>query len=420
MNKVLIIGSGGREHALAWKLVSDVEVGEVYCLPGNGGTQNIACNVDLKIDDFDAIHKYVCNEAIDMIIVGPEAPLNDGIVDFFKDKNIKIFGPDQFASQLECSKLFARDFMMENDIPQPKYYECRSIDQGYQIKAELGLPLVLKADGLAAGKGVLICNSESEFENGLKIMFDDKKFGSACEKISIEQCLIGQELSVFAVCDGKNYKIIGDAQDHKRIFDEDKGPNTGGMGAYSPTSLCSPELLRNVEEDIIKPTLKGMSDLDHPYLGFLYVGLMIVEGKPFVIEFNVRMGDPETQVVIPRIESSLYKIFEDSINGNIDKTDISFSSDTFVAVVLASKGYPDKYVTGQNIGEIKPLDNNILFHAGTKFNNQKHYVSGGRVLNAVGFGESIDKAISNVYKFISGIEFENMYFRKDIGQKGLK
>jgi len=420
MNKVLIIGSGGREHALAWKLSSDAEVDKVYCLPGNGGTQNIAYNVNLKINDFDTIYKYVCNEKINMIVVGPEAPLNDGIVDFFKDKDIKIFGPDQFASQLECSKLFARDFMRKNDIPQPKYYECKSIERGHQIKTELGLPLVLKADGLAAGKGVLICESESEFKNGLKIMFDDKKFGSACKKISIEQCLVGEELSVFAVCDGKDYKIIGDAQDHKRIFDEDKGPNTGGMGAYSPTSLCSPELLRNIEYDIIKPTLKGMSDLGHPYVGFLYVGLMIVKGKPFVIEFNVRMGDPETQVVIPRIESSLYKIFEESVNGNISKANISFSLDTFVTVVLASKGYPDKYATGQSIDEIKPLDNNILFHAGTKFDGQKHYVSGGRVLNAVGFGENLDKAISNVYKFISEIQFENMYFRKDIGQKGLK
>ena len=420
MNKVLVIGSGGREHALVWSLSIDSKVDKVYCLPGNGGTQSIARNVDLSIDDFSAIYKYVCDNEIDMVIVGPEAPLNNGIVDYFKDRNIKIFGPDKFASKLECSKLFARDFMRNNNIPQPEYYECTSIAEGYQIRSKIGLPLVLKADGLAAGKGVLICRDRNEFEKGLETMFTDKKFGSACDRISIEDCLIGEEVSVFAICDGKNYKIIGDAQDHKRIFDGDKGPNTGGMGAYSPTNLCTPELLAKVENDIIKPTLKGMHDLGHPYLGFLYIGLMIVENSPFVIEFNVRMGDPETQVVIPRLKSSLYEIFKSAINGKINKADISISLDTFITVVLASNGYPEKYKTGQTIGKIKPFKNNILFHAGTEFDGENYIVSGGRVLNAVSSGKSLGEAVKNVYSFIEQIEFEEIYFRKDIGQKGLR
>ena len=420
MSKILVIGSGGREHALVWKLSKDSKVDKVYCLPGNGGTQDVAHNVDLKIDDFNAIYKYVCDNGIEIVVVGPEAPLNDGIVDFFKDRKIKIFGPDKFASQLECSKLFARDFMRDNNIPQPKYYQCSSMSEGYEIKSKIGLPLVLKADGLAGGKGVLICSDDCEFEKGLETMFADKKFGSACSKISIEECLEGEELSVFAVCDGKNYKIIGDAQDHKRIYDGDKGPNTGGMGAYSPTSLCTPELLAKIEKDIVEPTLKGMCELGHPYTGFLYVGIMVVEDNPFVIEFNVRMGDPETQVIIPRIESSLFEIFEASFNGEIDKIGIDFSLDTFVTVVFSSKGYPDKYRTGQNIGKIKPAKNNILFHAGTNFDGENYTVSGGRVLSAVGFGKNLSEAIKSVYTFAEDVEFEGVYFRKDIGQKGLK
>ena len=419
MKKVLIIGSGGREHALAWKLSRDKGIQKIYCAPGNGGTDGIAENIDIQINDFDKLYDIVVLKKIDMIIVGPEDPLDRGIVDFFRSKNVKIFGPDQFASQLECSKLFARDFMRNNNIPQPKYYECDNTEDAYSIKEKLGLPLVLKADGLAAGKGVLICNSEEDFDKGLKMMFDEKKFGSASDKISIEECLIGEELSVFAVCDGKDFKVIGNAQDHKRIFDEDKGPNTGGMGAYSPTRICSTELLNDVEENIIKPTLKGMSDLGHPYTGFLYVGLMLVQNKPFVIEFNVRMGDPETQVVIPRISSSLYEIFESCINKTLKSLSIEFDSRTFVTIVLASEGYPEKYQTGQDINNIDVSGNDLLFHAGTAIEDSRHVVSGGRVLNVVGLGLNLREAIDKAYSFANKIQFKGKYFRKDIGQKGL-
>ena len=417
MKNILIIGSGGREHALAWKLSQDKKVREVYCMPGNGGTRKVAINVNHDINDFEEIYNYVIKNKIDMVIVGPEAPLDRGIVDFFNNKKIKIFGPTQFASQLECSKLFARKFMHQNNIPQPKYYECSNIDSSYKIKEELGLPLVLKADGLAAGKGVLICNSDSEFEDGVKAMFTDKRFGLASSKISIEECLIGEELSVFAVCDGKNFKIIGDAQDHKRIFDNDQGPNTGGMGAYSPTRICTDKILYKVENEIIKPTLKGMNELGHPFKGFLYIGLMIVDGELFVIEFNVRMGDPETQVVIPRIKASLYDIFKNCIEGTINDMEIGFDPKTFITVVLASEGYPDKYKIGQTI-ELSNYDG-LLFHAGTKYIDEKHTVSGGRVLSVVGCGKDLEEAISQTYKTIDKISFSGLYYRTDIGKKGL-
>ena len=340
MKNVLVIGSGGREHAFAWKFSKDQNINKVFCIPGNGGTAEIAINHNINIKDFNEIYNYVLEQEIDMIIVGPEGPLNDGIVDFFREKNIKIFGPDKFSSKLECSKLFARDFMLKNNIPQPTYFECDNIEKALKIKDKIGLPLVLKADGLAAGKGVLICHNESEYDKGIKMMLEEKKFGSASDKISIEECLIGEEVSVFAICDGQNYKIIGNAQDHKRAFDQDKGPNTGGMGAYSPTLVCTQGFLDKVENRVIKPTLEGMSRMGHPFTGFLYVGLMIVDNEPYVIEFNVRMGDPETQVVIPRIKSSLYDLFNSCLNATLEDIDINFETDWYCTVVLASKGYP--------------------------------------------------------------------------------
>ena len=415
MNKILIIGSGGREHALAWKFVQDNC--DVYCLPGNGGTHEIATNINLDINDFNSIYEFVDRSKIDMVVVGPEDPLDKGIVDFFESKGIDIFGPSQYASQLECSKLFAREFMSENNIPQPKYYECEDFDRAYEIKQKIGLPLVLKADGLAAGKGVIMCYSENDFEQGIKTMFTDKKFGSASDKISIEECLVGEELSVFAVCDGNNFQTIGNAQDHKRIFDNDKGPNTGGMGAYSPAKICNDEILEKVKDRIIAPTINGMKSRGYPYKGFLYVGLMIVEGEPFVIEFNVRMGDPETQVVIPRIKTSMYEIFSNCIRETIDEVDIVYDSDIFVTIVLASEGYPDNYDKGQSI-QITGYKG-LLFHAGTKLDQEKLIVSGGRVLNIVGRGEKLSNAINQAYGFIDNISFNGKYYRTDIGKKGL-
>ena len=420
MKNILVIGSGGREHAIAWKLNNDEPDNSIYCMPGNGGTSQFAQNIDIDINNFESISEFVINNQIDIIIVGPEGPLDKGIVDFFNAKDVKIFGPDQFASQLESSKLFARDFMADNNIPQPRYYECSDIESAYKIKAEMGLPLVLKADGLAAGKGVIICNSDQEFEDALDIMFNDKKFGDACSKISIEECLIGEELSVFAICDGSDYLIIGNAQDHKRAFDGDEGPNTGGMGAYCPTLLCDEPILDKVSSDIIEPTLKGMKGLGHPYIGFLYVGLMVVDNAPYVIEFNVRMGDPETQVVIPKISTSLLSLFDSCLEGDLKNYEIDFNDQFHVTVVLASDGYPEQYEKGQSIHGLENIEDGFLFHAGTKSDNNSFLVSGGRVLNVIGTGSSLKKAIQDVYGRIDKINFEGMSYRKDIALKGLK
>ena len=420
MRNILVIGSGGREHAIAWKLNKDEPDDSIYCMPGNGGTSQFAQNIDIDINNFESISEFVINNQIDIIIVGPEGPLDKGIVDFFNAKDVKIFGPDQFASQLESSKLFARDFMADNNIPQPRYYECSDIESAYKIKAEMGLPLVLKADGLAAGKGVIICNSDQEFEDALDIMFNDKKFGDACSKISIEECLIGEELSVFAICDGSDYLIIGNAQDHKRAFDGDEGPNTGGMGAYCPTLLCDEPILDKVSSDIIEPTLKGMKGLGHPYIGFLYVGLMVVDNAPYVIEFNVRMGDPETQVVIPKISTSLLSLFDSCLEGDLKNYEIDFNDQFHVTVVLASDGYPEQYEKGQSIHGLENIEDGFLFHAGTKSDNNSFLVSGGRVLNVIGTGSSLKKAIQDVYGRIDKINFEGMSYRKDIALKGLK
>ena len=420
MRNILVIGSGGREHAIAWKLSKDEPDNSIYCMPGNGGTSQFAQNIDIDINNFESISEFVINNQIDIIIVGPEGPLDKGIVDFFNAKDVKIFGPDQFASQLESSKLFARDFMADNNIPQPRYYECSDIESAYKIKAEMGLPLVLKADGLAAGKGVIICNSDQEFEGALDVMFNDKKFGDACSKISIEECLIGEELSVFAICDGSDYLIIGNAQDHKRAFDGDEGPNTGGMGAYCPTLLCDEPILDKVSSDIIEPTLKGMKGLGHPYIGFLYVGLMVVDNAPYVIEFNVRMGDPETQVVIPKISTSLLSLFDSCLEGDLKNYEIDFNDQFHVTVVLASDGYPEQYEKGQSIHGLENIEDGFLFHAGTKSDNNSFLVSGGRVLNVIGTGSSLKKAIQDVYGRIDKINFEGMSYRKDIALKGLK
>jgi phosphoribosylamine--glycine ligase len=414
---ILIIGSGGREHALTWSLCNDENVNEVYCAPGNGGTESIATNVSIDINSHFDVIDFVKSNDIHLTIVGPEAPLADGIVDAFSKENLAIFGPDKYASQLESSKLFARDMMAKYNIPIPKYYACKSREEAERVKVELELPLVLKADGLAAGKGVIVCQTDAEFEEGLVTMFDENSFGDAGTNVSVEECLIGEELSVFAVCDGSDYIILNTAQDHKRAFDGDIGPNTGGMGAYSPTPLSTNDILEKTKTDIIEPTLKAMKDAGHPYVGFLYVGLMIVDNKPYVIEYNVRMGDPETQVVMPLLESSLCELLWNATHGQLKNTEIKISPKTAVTVVLAADGYPGSYPKGM---EITGLNNDgLVFHAGTKKDDDKILTSGGRVLNAVGFGNDLRTAIDDAYSIVESVNFSGKYFRKDIGQKGL-
>jgi phosphoribosylamine--glycine ligase len=417
---VLILGSGGREHAFAWSLAKDKNVTKVYCAPGNGGTAQVAENIALNLSNHQEVVRVVKEKNIDLTVVGPENPLAKGIVDIFITEGLRIFGPDAYGAQLESSKLFARDLMAKNNIPHPDYYSCSTRDEAESLKVILKLPLVLKADGLAAGKGVIICENDEEFEKGLRIMFDSSIFGDATSRISLERCLVGEELSVFAVCDGKDYRILSSAQDHKRAYDKDKGPNTGGMGAYSPTQLLTPVLLDRVGLEIIQPTLTVMAERGHPYRGFLYVGLMIVDGKPYVIEFNVRMGDPEAQVILPLIESSFFELLWHATEGTLNKANVKISAETAVTVVMAVDGYPDTYKKGMRIKGLDKLQNRLIFHAGTRKDSHDTLTTGGRVLNAVGFGKDLPAAISDVYDIVKRVDFDDKFYRRDIGQRGLK
>ena len=417
MSNVLVLGSGGREHAIVWSLKNDENVDKVFCAPGNGGTMMHAQNLDVDINDNKDILRIIKNNDIDFTIIGPENPLDNGIVDFLNENGCKVFGPSKYASKLESSKIFARRFMDKYNIPQPCFFECKNEEEVISVATKLGFPIVLKADGLAAGKGVIICYNQRDLDEALDIMFKDRKFGSAANRISVEECLKGQELSIFVVTDGENYKILNSAQDHKRIFDNDEGPNTGGMGAYCPSPLFDEKLREKVENRIIKPTIDGMKKEGYPYKGFLYIGIMLVEGEPYMIEYNVRLGDPEAQVIIPMLDNNFLSLVEHTIDEKIDLLDIKNKDGFTVTVILASDGYPEKYEKNK---EILGLDNStLIFHSGTKYEDDTYYTNGGRVLSVIGSGDTLKSAIDNAYYNVKKIKFQNMYFRNDIGIKGL-
>ena len=417
MSNVLVLGSGGREHAIVWSLKNDENVDKVFCAPGNGGTMMHAQNLDVDINDNKDILRIIKNNNVDFTIIGPENPLDNGIVDFLNENGCKVFGPSKYASKLESSKIFARRFMDKYNIPQPCFFECKNEEEVISVATKLGFPIVLKADGLAAGKGVIICYNQRDLDEALDIMFKDRKFGSAANRISVEECLKGQELSIFVVTDGENYKILNSAQDHKRIFDNDEGPNTGGMGAYCPSPLFDEKLREKVENRIIKPTINGMKKEGYPYKGFLYIGIMLVEGEPYMIEYNVRLGDPEAQVIIPMLDNDFLSVVEHTIDEKIDLLDIKNKDGFTVTVILASDGYPDKYEKNK---EILGLDNStLIFHSGTKYEDDTYYTNGGRVLSVIGSGDTLKSAIDNAYYNVEKIKFQNMYFRNDIGIKGL-
>ena len=417
---VLILGSGGREYAMAWKLSNDQNINKIYCAPGNAGTAKIGINKSLPLDNYSLILDFVNNKNIDLIIVGPENLLDDGIVDFFESKNKKIFGPTKAAAKLESSKIYARDIMKKYNIPHPKYISCSTKSDVIKAQEILGFPIVLKADGLAAGKGVIICDNTAQFNEALGIFFENQDFGSASEKISVEECILGPEISVFTVCNGLDYTILNNAQDHKRVFDGDVGPNTGGMGAYAPTPLYDSKLESEIKTQIIEPTLKAMVNEGSSYCGFLYFGLMLVNGDPYVIEYNVRMGDPETQVVMPMMESSLFELIYSTLDNKLDSFIYKNKKGYCVTVVLASDGYPTKYDQGHVITGLDNLEDNLIFHAGTSIDSSENIItSGGRVLNAIGIGNDLNAAIKDAYAVADKIKFKNMYYRKDIGKKGL-
>ena len=419
---ILIIGSGGREHTLTWKIKQSRYCDQLFILPGNAGTAKLGKNVDLNPNDFEKVKDLVIEKDIGLVIVGPEEPLVNGIVDFFESqselKNIKIFGPSKKGAQLEGSKDFSKDFMFRNKIPcaKSKTFHSKNIEEGFSFLEEISPPYVLKADGLAAGKGVLILDNIKEAKRELNEMLINKKFGEASRSVLIEEFLDGIEVSIFFITDGKGDVLLPEAKDYKRIGDGDKGPNTGGMGAVSPVDFVDEEFMKKVKKNIVERTINGISSEKINYKGFVFAGLMNVNGEPYVIEYNVRMGDPETQAVIPRLKNDLAEIILMCLDGDLGKVSTEFNKGYSTTVILASNGYPENYNKGKKISNIYDDKNSLVFHAGTKFEGEDIISNGGRVLACTGFGSSLNEAIENSYRKVDEILWTDKYFRKDIGK----
>jgi len=418
---ILLLGSGGREHALAWKMTQSPKCDTLFVAPGNAGTSDIATNVDINPLDFEAIKTFAIQEKIDMVVVGPEDPLVKGIFDFFANddqlKNIPVIGPSKLGAQLEGSKEFAKEFLVKHKIPTAAYdsFTKETVEKGCKFLETLEPPYVLKADGLAAGKGVLILHELAEAKAELRNMLVNEKFGAASAKVVIEEFLNGIELSCFVLTDGKNYKILPTAKDYKRIGEGDSGLNTGGMGAISPVPFANELLLEKIETRIVKPTIDGLQKDGIPYKGFVFIGLINVKGEPIVIEYNVRMGDPETEVVIPRLKSDLVELFQAVADQKLDEVSLEIDERTAATIMVVSGGYPEEYEKGKVISGVENVSDSIVFHAGTKFENGKVVSNGGRVLAVTSFGDNFEQAIKKSYQNIEKLSFDKMYFRKDIG-----
>ena len=413
-----IIGSGGREHALCISLKKSQKIKNIYCFPGNAGTSFIAKNIEIDLTNFEQLKKLIQKLAIDIIVVGPEKPLVDGIVDFLENNKIKVFGPNKAASQLEGSKIFTKNLCKKYKIPTANFGVFNNIEKSLSFLKKCKFPIVVKADGLASGKGVYICENLESSKDAITEIFDGK-FGEANE-ILIEEFLEGEEMSFFIISDGTSYKKFGTAQDHKRVLEGDKGKNTGGMGAYSPSRLENETLDKKILEKIIEPTLKGLKNLETKFVGFLYAGLMIVKGEPFLIEYNVRMGDPECQTILPRLKTDFLEIIDATINKKLGSMNLEWFEEKSICIVLCSKGYPDKFqnnVEIKKLEKIEPKNNNYIFHAGTKLKNSKIYSNGGRVLNFVIKSKNLKQSRDELINSINDLNWENGYFRKDIGFK---
>ena len=416
-----VIGSGGREHAICEKILQSKKIEKLYCFPGNAGTNSIAKNVKIKIDEFDKIKNFVINNKIDFLIVGPEKPLVNGIVDFFQKHNIKIFGPEKVASQLEGSKIFTKKLCEKYKIPTAKFGIFKNLEETNLFLKTSKFPLVVKADGLAAGKGVYICENIETAKNAIKEIFNGK-FGIA-KNILIEEFLSGEEMSYFIISDGKTFKKFQTAQDHKRVLEGDKGKNTGGMGAYSPSRLINSNLDKKIINKIIKPTLKGLKDMGTNFKGFLYAGLMIVNNEPYLIEYNVRMGDPECQTILPKLKTDIIDIFTACCENNLSSVNIEWHEEKSLCIVVCSKGYPDKYKNNiliKNIEKIHLQQKEFIFHAGTKINKKKIYSNGGRVLNFVVLSNNFKSSKKKAIQLIRKLNWSNGFYRKDIGFKVIK
>ncbi len=422
--KVLILGSGGREHALAWKINQSSLCSKLFVAPGNAGTSQEAENVPIDVADFDAIANFIADNQIQLLVVGPEVPLVEGIHEHLTQdsrlKNLLIVGPSQQGAMLEGSKDYAKDFMARHGIPTADYksFTKETIVESREFIRQMQVPIVLKADGLAAGKGVLICEDHTTALKSIDEMLVQEQFGQASNTVVIEQFLKGIELSVFVLTDGEHYVILPEAKDYKRIGEKDSGPNTGGMGAVSPVNFAQGDFLKRVEEEVVKPTIAGLKADKIDYKGFIFIGLMNTDGQPWVIEYNVRMGDPETQVVMPRLKSDLMELLIAAASGTLDKVHIETHSQNVSTVVMVAGGYPDKYGKGDQISGLNTkTESAIVFHAGTKKSaNDEVVTAGGRVLNVTGIGDNLEEALQNAYKKVQEISWENAYFRRDIGQ----
>lgn len=419
--QILLVGSGGREHALAWKLSQSSKIAKLYCAPGNAGISSIAECVPIKVDDIQGLVDFCNQNKIDLVVVGPELPLTLGLVDELEKAGIKAFGPTKKAAEIEGSKAFSKDLMKKYGIPTADYGVFYDLESARNFAREMKGPWVVKADGLAAGKGVLICSTIEETEDAIEKVLRGEVAGQAGEKLVIEEFLAGEELSVLAFCDGKTIVPMVPSQDHKRIYDNDKGPNTGGMGAYSPVPVATPELLKEVEEKVLIPTVQAMEQEGRPYKGVLYAGLMLTKEGIKVLEYNARFGDPETQVVLPRLDTDLCDIMLAVLEGRLQDLNISWKQAACINVVMASGGYPGSYTKGYPISGLEEIPEDVLvFHSGTALKEGQVVTAGGRVLSVSAFGEDIKQAQARAYDIMEKITFKDAYYRKDIANKAIK
>ncbi len=420
---VLVVGGGGREHAIAWKLSQSQSVQKVFCAPGNAGTAGLAENVPISPENIPALADFAVRQKIDVTVVGPDKPLAIGIADFFEDKGLKVFGPKKEAAEIESSKVFCRRLMKEASVPQPGFKVFENADEAVNFVKNKGAPVVVKADGLALGKGVIVAENEVQAVDAINKIMVEKVFGESGNRVLLEEKLSGQEASFLCFVDGKHVLPLATAQDYKRAFDGDNGPNTGGMGAYTPTPFMDFELESKVIKEIMQPAVDSLRNHGREFKGILYAGLMISEGKPRLIEFNARFGDPETQAVLPRLITDIMKPINASIHGELDRVELEWKNSAASCVVLASGGYPEKFETGKTISGlniVKAQTNSMVFHAGTRFVNGKILTAGGRVLNVVGLGKTVAESVNAAYNAIKKIHFENMFYRKDIAASALR
>ena len=415
---IAVIGSGGREHAICYKLKQSSKLKKLICIPGNAGTQKIAENIKEDISNFDALYQIIKKQNIDIVLVGPEQPLVEGLTDYLKEKKVRVFGPDKFAAQLEGSKAFMKNLCKKNNIPTANFGVFDNFNDASSFIKKNAVPIVVKADGLAAGKGVSVCVSKEEALKNTKEILEGK-FNSS-NQVVLEEFLKGEELSYFAIVDENSYLFFGSAQDHKRVGEGDTGPNTGGMGAYSPAPLLTNQLENKINKKIIEPTLKAMKDLGYPYRGFLYAGLMIKKGEPYLIEYNIRMGDPECQVLMMRLKTDLLEIIDYATKNKLNNLKIEWNNKSCITIVLCAKGYPSNYIKDseiKNLFSVLTDENNQIFHAGTYEKNNKTYSSGGRVLNITSSSKNLIEARNKSLANISKINWVDGFFRKDIGWK---